>query len=409
MVTTALVMTNYQLPRTTMGHIRKRTTAQGATRYQARTPNPAAPRKDTMRTFRTRREAERWLTAQAAAMDTGTWLDPAAGATPLRQVATAWQASWADLQPKTRQGYTSILHAHVLPRWGHTPVARIKPDHVQQWLNELAEHQHLAPNTIRRIYSVLAAVLHHAQQTRLIASSPTQAVKLPRKGQPHKPVPLTPAELTHLVVALPEHWQLPTMLVAYTGLRAGELWGLQRQDVTTAPDGTTTLHVQRAVKEVHGHLLLGPTKTHAHRRVTVPAFLARQLQAHLQTIPIHPTAPLFTTPAPHHAPVRHGLFYRRVFAPAAQQALPDHPTPITFHTLRHTHASLLIQEGAPIPLVSRRLGHASTRMTLDTYAHMYPSEEAALAARLDQAHTRAAQAQAQPSSRPHLIHPDDGT
>lgn len=58
---------------------------------------------------------------------------------------------------------------------------------------------------------------------------------------------------------------------------------------------------------------------------------------------------------------------------ATLASVPDHPTKITFHTLRHTHASMLIQEGAPIPLVSRRLGHASTRMTLDTYAHMYPS------------------------------------
>jgi integrase len=80
---------------------------------------------------------------------------------------------------------------------------------------------------------------------------------------------------------------------------------------------------------------------------------------------------------------------------ATLASVPDHPTKITFHTLRHTHASMLIQEGAPIPLVSRRLGHASTRMTLDTYAHMYPSEEAALAAQLDSAR-QAAQAPAGP-------------
>jgi integrase len=71
-----------------------------------------------------------------------------------------------------------------------------------------------------------------------------------------------------------------------------------------------------------------------------------------------------------------------VFKPA-KAALPADKQHLRFHDLRHTCASLLIANGASIMLVSKRLGHASTRMTLDRYSWMYPSEEAAMAVALD--------------------------
>lgn len=69
--------------------------------------------------------------------------------------------------------------------------------------------------------------------------------------------------------------------------------------------------------------------------------------------------------------------------PATTSPLPEAKRNLRFHDLRHTCASLLIANGASIMLVSQRLGHASARMTLDRYAHLYPSEEAAMAQALD--------------------------
>ena len=84
-----------------------------------------------------------------------------------------------------------------------------------------------------------------------------------------------------------------------------------------------------------------------------------------------PAQPATQGPAP--APAR----------PAVPSPLPQHKRQVRFHDLRHTCASLLIANGASIMLVSQRLGHASTRMTLDRYSWMYPSEEAAMAVALD--------------------------
>jgi integrase len=177
-----------------------------------------------------------------------------------------------------------------------------------------------------------------------------------------------------------------------------------------------TLHITHALKEVAaepapgpGHrlvtpsLVLGPTKTHQARQVSLPQFLIPQLTAQLASRPADPDVWLFTTPNGH--PVRHNLFYKRALAPAAQQALPANPP--RWHDLSHTHASMLIASGASIVMVSKRLGHASTRTTLDTYGHYYPSEETAMAPGAGQAARRgpperpraAAQAVAAPHRR----------
>jgi len=64
-------------------------------------------------------------------------------------------------------------------------------------------------------------------------------------------------------------------------------------------------------------------------------------------------------------------FMSRIFKPALDRAgLVD----VSFHTLRHTTASLLISEGTPITTVSGILGHASTQMTLDVYGHLYEDD-----------------------------------
>ena len=86
--------------------------------------------------------------------------------------------------------------------------------------------------------------------------------------------------------------------------------------------------------------------------------------------------------------MRHHQFYRRHYKPAVRKALP-HKAALRFHDLRHTCASLLIQQGAHPKLIQTRLGHSSITITLDTYGHLFPSIEEALAERLDAAYEAA--------------------
>lgn len=80
-----------------------------------------------------------------------------------------------------------------------------------------------------------------------------------------------------------------------------------------------------------------------------------------------------------HGLLRHGLFYKRVFKPAVARALPADKQALRWHDLRHTCASLSLSVAPNLHVVKERLGHEDIRTTLNTYGHLVPSVDAALA------------------------------
>ncbi len=131
-----------------------------------------------------------------------------------------------------------------------------------------------------------------------------------------------------------------------------------------------------------GSLIVGPTKTYASRKISVPPFLRVELEQHLSR-PLPggdgPEAFIFTTPTGE--PVRHNLFYKRTFAPTVAAAFGGRA--LRFHDLRHTCAAWMIAASAHPLQIKLRLGHKEIRTTMDTYGHLFPSAEPELADLLD--------------------------
>ena len=124
----------------------------------------------------------------------------------------------------------STLNKHLLPRYADAPVANITPDAVQKLVNELALTK--APNTVRRVYTVLHAILALARRRRYLAANAADDVKLPKKAPRNQARPyLAAAQVRTLAEAMPERYCVATYVAAYCGLRAGELWALRRCDV----------------------------------------------------------------------------------------------------------------------------------------------------------------------------------
>jgi integrase len=239
---------------------------------------------------------------------------------------------------------------------------------------------------------VLNATLNVAVNRRYIATNPAATTKLPKRiTNPERMTFLTPEEVRQLAEAMPAHYKTATYVAAYMGLRAGELWALRRKDVDLL---TGTLHVRQALKEINGAptstehiqahergLIFGPPKSQASRRsLALPAPIRTLLTEHLASfLPGGASADalIFTTPGGN--PVRHGLFYRRVFRPAVKRALPPSKHALRWHDLRHTAASLSLAVSPNLHLVKERLGHEDIRTTINTYGHLLPSVEAALA------------------------------
>jgi integrase len=360
-------------------NIKKRTYPNGRVRWRARYPDPTrGGKKQIERLFETKREAERWLTSQKAAVQRGEHIDPKDNHRRFEQVADAWRATWLDLEPKTQAGYRAILNRHVLPRWTGVRIGAVSPEAIQGWINELARERH--PNTVRRIYSVLRAVLKVAVERRYLTANPCDAVKLPRAPAVtiDQRVFLSAAEVAGLAEAITPHYRVLVYTAAYTGLRAGELGALRRRDVDLLHGA---LNVERALKDVSGHLIFGSTKTGKARRVGLPKFLVEMLSEHLEATDGGADALVFT--GPDGGPLRHGNFYGRHFKPAVRAVLLPEKHGLRFHDLRHTCAALLIAAKAHPKAIQEHLGHKDIQTTFNVYGHLLPSAQKALAAALD--------------------------
>jgi len=115
--------------------IAKRTTKNGDVRYDVRLRGPDGQERS--KTFRTKKEAERYERAHFAALDAGTWVDPRAGRITLEEWATEWRRTIVHLRPRTVSDYDSNLRNHILPALGHHELSRLRPPVLRAWLVEL--------------------------------------------------------------------------------------------------------------------------------------------------------------------------------------------------------------------------------------------------------------------------------
>ncbi|TKA01395.1 site-specific integrase [Actinacidiphila oryziradicis] len=192
--------------------------------------------------------------------------------------------------------------------------------------------------------------------------------------------------IAHRILRLSSRNQcLLVITAAYTGMRWGELAGLHRDNL----DPTTGhIHITAdagALHEVNGTLTLGHPKTRASvRTLTLPPFLTHLLTTDLKTS----TRPfVFTTLRG--KPLRRSGFQRRLWSPAVSGGQRQNETwaPIkpglTFHGLRHSHKTWLIEDGIPDVAQARRLGHAMEDKIDDVYSHVAASIETRLLTSLE--------------------------
>jgi len=330
------------------------------------------------RSFRKKENAEAWLTSEGASQQQGTWINPRQGERPFRDVLEAWKEGWHRLSPTTRARYEGIVNIYLLPEFGATPIGRITHEVVQRYINRLSAREDIAAGTVRNVYAVLRNAMSKGVRLGLVKVNPCSKVDLPRSPR-EEMLFLTAEEVRAVAEAIDPFYRVLIYTAAYTGMRAGELHALRRQDFDPLRG---VVHVRRSLKEVSGHQTFGPTKTQETRTISLPKFLRDMLAAHLATLP-GGTPEALVFPSRTGKPLRHNLFYGRHFKVAVRAALPADKAGLRFHDLRHTCASLAVASGAHPKMVQEMLGHSSITITLDRYSHLFPSAHEALAERLD--------------------------
>ncbi|MGH2827713.1 MAG: tyrosine-type recombinase/integrase [Actinomycetota bacterium] len=375
-----------------MGHIQKRS----KDRWRARYTGPDG--RERSRTFKRKIDAQRYLSTVENAMLRGEWIDPERGRVTFGEWAERWFDTTVTLKPKTRLSYASLLRNVIMPTFEEIPLARIQPLDVKEWV-ALGLNRGLSASRVRQAYHLFGAIMRAAVESGYIIKSPCIGMRLPKLPQ-REMLFLSAEQVGALADAMVKPYDTLVYVLAYGGLRWGEAIALRRGRCDLLH---STLHVRESLVDVGGRLILGATKTYANRAVSLPPFLRLRLEDHLeQHVAKDVDALVFTSP--NGAPLRHQNWSRRHWARATE--LAGLPRGLRIHDLRHTCASLLVQQGAHVKVVQRHLGHSTASVTLNTYAHLFPDDTQQVVDGLENAFRASQTAHRRPEDIRGVLHVD---
>jgi integrase len=333
--------------------------------------------------FRSRAEAQKWLTAAQREIDLGAFVEPAR--TTLAEYLDRWlEAAGPGLARRTAYGYAAVLNRYVRGPLGHKRLDRVQPLDVQRLYSAMLARG-LSARTVRHTHAALHVALKQAVRWGLLARNPSDSAELPAVPHSERRV-LSPDEAVRFLraaAAMPRGLIFEFALL--TGMRPEEYLAVKWSDVDF---GRGTAQIKRALVRIHGGWSFEEPKTKKSRRtVTLPAPLVRKLKEHRRAQnelrlklggewQTHDLVFCGETGAPHSIP---NLTYR-YFRPILEKAgLPR----IRLYDLRHSCATVLLIAEENVKVVSERLGHSSVVLTLDTYSHVLPTMQQGAASKLE--------------------------
>src|SRR5262249_38180105 len=246
----------------------------------------------------------------------------------------------------------------------------------------------LAPRTVKHAHNVLHRAFKQAKLWGLLRDNPAEMARPPSIPDEETAI-LQPERARVLLERL--HGQplylLASLLLA-TGLRRSEALALRWRDIDL---DVGRLRVEQALEQTvtHGVRIKGPKTRHGRRTISLPAHTVAELRAHWRAQQEHRLA-LGIGKAPADGFMLAAMDGKPqspdVISTAWGRAMDKIGMPeITLHSLRHTHASMLIAAGVDILTISRRLGHANPTFTLNTYGHLIHGMDDRAAEVMDQA------------------------
>ena len=289
---------------------------------------------------------------------------------PSGETMGAWLATWQERYGPEWAATTTKQRSDVLRRWvipiiGTVALRDFGPNAAAQYRTDLIQRG-VSPKTINSILRVLSAALGRAVAEQRIPSNPLANLRA-FNAPVIRPRALVPEQIEAIRRELPtDRDRLLVSLLAYAGMRPAEAIALPWANVSDLTNGDrATIYIDRSAQ--YGEIV--PTKTRAARTLTIEDPLLDDLRATPRGADHELVVPALggTNRWEPGGIINWKNWNRRVFAPAAHRA----GVVAVPYDLRHTFASLLIHEGRPVPYVSAALGHASSRMTLDRYAHVF--------------------------------------
>ncbi|MCQ6275796.1 site-specific integrase [Bacillus sp. V3B] len=309
-----------------------------------------------------------------------------------------WLEKYANdaLTPDTRQNYINILQKRIIPKYGHMKLADIKTIHIVNFMNDLTKDDRrldgkegkLSPSSIANCYRAFNNVLSRAAEWKMIKENPASSVK-PPKIKVKKSDVYSKEELNELFTKLesyPFHWRVLVLLATSTGAREGEIAALEWKHID---DKKGTVLIEQSLTEVIGEgVKLKSTKNERNRVVSLPAPLLDMLK----TLKAKRNAEKLAIADIWEWKDHYFIFSNELGKPIRPDSISqwwarfikkNNLKKIRFHDLRHTSATLLINEGVHAKVISERLGHADISTTMNIYGHVLAEADQTAAAHFD--------------------------
>ncbi len=298
-------------------------------------------------------------------------------------ILSEWLRYWLDnygkvyLRPSSLTNYTGFLNNQIK----NDPIATIKlnkltTNDLQQFYNRMSESgrvqrkesqnkpKGLSAKSVRNIHCFISHAMNRAIDEKLISENPTSRCILPKKEQ--KEIEILP--LTDLQKFFEEAKKSGVFELYFTelatGLRRGELLGLKWTDIDF---NANSIYIQRQITRTDGEVKESPLKTKsAYRQIIVPPEVAEILK---QKKDRENGFSEYVFSSPTGGPISPDSVLKMLHRVLKRAGLEK----VRFHALRHTFATLALQNGVDVKTLSGLLGHYSAGFTLDTYGHITPA------------------------------------
>jgi integrase len=319
-------------------------------------------------------DANKRLTELLKSQDDGAYVAPNKETVEsfVRTRVNHWEAS-GHISGRTAQRYRQLVENQIVPHLGTKQLRDLRPRDIEIWHTSLRET--VEPRTVGHAHRVLSKALKDAVANEELIKNVAKTKTAPKVTDEEMVIV---RDVSGLVAKLPQGpIYAPAMIALFTGMRLGEVLALRwgRVDI----EGKK-LTVEEALEETGQGLRFKAPKSRAGRRtISLPDILVgvlreyrrEQLETRLRLGigKLPDDALLFSTIEG--GPIRTTTASQRWARCAEDLGMPE----VTFHALRHTHASALIDAGVDIVTISKRLGHSKPDITLRVYSHLFRNDD----------------------------------
>lgn len=334
---------------------------------------------------KTKPEVRQKLTEKLSSIDRNVFIKP--DKITVKSWLSVWQQNYlVDVKPSTISSYEYFCRVHIVPHLGKIRLQALTGAMIQSFYTQ-AQKPHtitledgsevkskgLSPASVKALHNVLSRAMTQAIECGYIGRNPCDACKLPRveKKEMH-----TVSDVRQFLEALRgDPYENLFILALFTGMRQSEIIGLTWPCVDF---DTGIISIEKQYQRIHGKSATDyefSTLKNSKKRIVAPAQFVmdalgrekkRQAENKLRAGAVFNNKNLFVFTDAIGQPMKYSTLSGHLKNILQSHGLPD----IRFHDLRHSFATLSLENGDDIKVVSEALGHATTAFTMDVYSHV---------------------------------------